>query len=277
MQEEFRCPVVRDGGKGLRPERRLSRWRQVISGEAGVLELTTPTPEGLGWLRPPADGADGAVWLFAERTTSGTELLVGSVVAADPDRAPDPVCFVPGPDTAPIAADELTLLGPPRARLSQLILPDAPGSDARILLPDRGEQYALNRLTEPDIKPGAFLRLLLPGAVVHEDTEWTVRHGGVVSSPQGCHVTAHAVRRPGAPDFPDPWPQQPLRLLFEHGPDMEDPEEISGGGSGTPPHFDEYRAVTATTDRRPNAVVVVLDDPTREGPPIRLRLPLPAT
>ncbi|MFZ3494743.1 hypothetical protein ACODT5_16235 [Streptomyces sp. 5.8] len=238
--------------------------------------MTTPTCEGLGWLRPPAAGVDGAVWLFAELTPSGTELLVGTVVAAVPDRAPDPVCFVPGPGTTPIAADELTLLGPPRARLSQLVLPDIPGSAARILLPDRDEQYALNGLTEPDMEPDTFLRLLLPGAVVHEDAEWTVRHGGVVSSPQGCQVTAHAVRRPGAPDFSDPWPQQPLKLLFEHAPEGGDTEEISGGGGGAPPHFDEYRAVTATTDRRPNAVVIVLDDPTREGPPIRLRLPLPA-
>ncbi|MFJ7270449.1 hypothetical protein ACIQV3_28075 [Streptomyces sp. NPDC099050] len=241
--------------------------------------MTTPTSEGLGWLRPPADGADGAVWLFAEQTPSGTELLVGSVVAADPDRAPEPICFVPSPDAAPIAADEVTLLGPPRARLSQLILPDTPGSAARILLPDRDEQYALNRLTEPDTEPGACLRLLLPGAVVHEGAEWTVRHSGVVSSPGGCHVAAHAMRRPGAPDFPDPWPQQPLRLLFEHAPDTDYPEEISGGGSGTPPHFDEYRAVTVTVtaDRRPTAVVLVLDDPAREGPPIRLRLPLPTS
>ncbi|MGW1772110.1 hypothetical protein [Streptomyces sp. NPDC002104] len=80
-------------------------------------------------------------------------LVLNIAMAAVPDGAPDPVRFVPGP-----------------------------GSAARILLPDRDERYALNRLTEPDTEPGSFLRLLLPGAVVHEDTEWTVRHGGIVSS-----------------------------------------------------------------------------------------------
>lgn len=250
-----------------------------------MLELTEFSHIGFGWLPVPKGSQRvgfGSVWVSVARTPVGVEMLVGSVVPADVDGAPEPVRVVAdhGDREYRVIADEVTgaagpAAGPGIPRLSYLILPADVGHgpdgswDVQVVMPGQEAAYQAGfdelRGAEGD------LRLLLPPAVVHEDAEWIVWHSGVIVSPQGSHVVAMAARRPGAPLFTDPWPRQPVRALFTHG-DEEPPFEEAGRTDAVPP-FDAYVAMTHTTASAPAALVVVLDDPTRNEP-IRVQLPL---
>ncbi|MEU5214985.1 hypothetical protein AB0G79_02135 [Streptomyces sp. NPDC020807] len=179
-----------------------------------------------------------------------------------------------------VTADELTghpALGSTSKapRLSYVILPPDVGHesggpwDIQVVLPDKEGEY---RTDLEDLENAVGdLTLLLPPAVVHEDAEWVVWHSGVIASPQGSHVVATAARRPGAPAFTDPWPAQPVRTVFMYRD--ESPPHEESGRTDSVPAFDAYTAMTHTTASAPTALVVILDDPTRNEQ-TRVRLPL---